>query len=556
VAKKIFLGEMLVNAGLISKEQLVNALEFQKSSGLRLGKTLINMGIVTEEAIIEAIGEQAGIPYVNLDSYVIDQKVLDIIPENIARSQQIFPLFKIGDTLTVAMADPLNVRAIDEVIRKAGCEVETVVSTEKQILNAIQHYYGLLGSFDDIVKTMETKDKKVSFKHGGAEEEAPVIRLVNHIILQAVRDYASDIHIEPDDKNIRIRYRIDGILHETIETQKHLQAALISRIKVMANMDIAETRSPQDGRIQMNLDGKEIELRVSSFPTIYGENIVMRILDQSKTVLLLEELGFPKSTLEKYRKLLTSPYGIILVTGPTGSGKTTTLYASLNAVNSINKNIITVEDPVEYRLKFIRQTQVNPKAGVTFASSMRAILRQDPDIIMVGEMRDLETSETAYQSALTGHLVFSTLHTNDAASALARLLHLGIEPFLISSSTNGVIAQRLVRTICPNCKTRYKPSEEELRSYNIENNYNAEFCKGSGCKQCRQSGYKGRTGIYELMVMDDNLRKLIMENASVSTIRQAAKQTQGMKTLRERGLSKAIKGITTLEEVNRLTFED
>jgi type II secretory ATPase GspE/PulE/Tfp pilus assembly ATPase PilB-like protein len=454
------------------------------------------------------------------------------------------------------MADPLNVHAIDEARRKAGCEVDTAVATERQIKNAIELYYGISGTFDEIVQEIESGDLKVAIKPGDTVAEAPIIRLVNIIITQAIHENASDIHIEPDENKLRIRYRIDGLLVEAKAPPKNLQAAISSRIKVMAHMDIAETRIPQDGSFQMTIDDREIEFRISSFPTIYGENIVIRILDQSKNVLGLEELGFSPALIERYKGMLNSPYGIILVTGPTGSGKTTTLYASLSAVNTIERNIITIEDPVEYRLNFVRQTQINVKAGLTFASGLRSILRQDPDIIMVGEMRDLETAEIAFQSALTGHLVFSTLHTNDAASALVRLLHLGIEPFLIASSTVGVIAQRLVRTICQNCKVSYAPDAATLRSYHLDETKSYQFYSGKGCKICRNSGYKGRIGIYELMSIDDSMRQLILQNASALEIRELARKQQGMRLLREEGFALASAGMTTLEEVSRLTFEE
>jgi len=549
---------MLIDEGMITVEQLNRAIEQQKQSGLRLGQVLIRSGLVTEEGIIAALGDQAGIPYVNLDNYIIDPKVINFIPESLARASLIIPLFKIGTNLTIAMADPLNVKAIDEARRNAGCEVDTAVATEDQIRRAIDSYYGIASSIEDIVKEALEGDLKVTVEGAGAAAglEAPIIRLANLIISQAVRDNASDIHLEPEEHKLGVRYRIDGILHEAVSPPKHLQAALISRVKVMANMDIAETRAPQDGGFQIHTEGRTIEFRVSSFPTIYGENVVLRILDQSKSVLNLEDLGFSPDTLERFRALLTSPYGIILVTGPTGSGKTTTLYAALNSINSVDKNFITIEDPVEYRLPLIRQTQINPKAGITFASGMRSILRQDPDVIMVGEMRDVETAEMAFEAALTGHLVFSTLHTNDAAGALARLLHLGIEPFLVASSTIAVLAQRLVRTLCPNCKTAYTPSATLLRGFHLEGNEAREFYRGKGCKACRNTGYRGRSGIYELIAINEEIRKLILENASTTDIRNAARRSQQMRSLREDGLAKALKGLTTLEEVERITFEE
>ncbi len=553
--KRKFLGEMLIDAGVITTEQLQEALEYQNKTGVRLGRALVQKGITTEESIVEAIGQQTSIPYINLDTYIIDHDVLDLIPESTARENKILPLFKISTTLTIAISDPFNIKVIDKIGLKTGYTIETVITTEKQITNAISFYYGSSGSFHDIAEEIDKSGNKPDSKPGDTSKEAPIIRMVNNIIQRAVNDNASDIHIEPIEDALRVRYRIDGILHESIKTHKHLQAALLSRIKVLAHMDISETRIPQDGRFQMTIEGKEIEMRVSSFPTIYGENIVIRILDQSKTVLTLDKLGLDKNRLEKYTKALNTPYGIILVTGPTGSGKTTTLYASLNSVNSISKNIITVEDPVEYRLNLIRQTQINPKAGLTFATGIRAILRQDPDIIMVGEMRDIETSETAFQAALTGHLVFSTLHTNDAAGALARLIYLGIEPFLVASSTVCVIAQRLVRKICPQCKSSHNPPEEILKSCNYKGNNEAQFYMGRGCKQCRHSGYHGRIGIYEIMIIDEIIKNLILKKASVSEIRQAAVKHQGMKTLRQEGFEKALSGITTLEEVTRLTFD-
>ena len=556
--KRKLLGEMLIDEGLITAEQLTRAIEQQKQSGLRLGQVLLRSGLVTEEGIIATLGDQAGIPYVNLDNYIIDPKVVSLIPESLARASLIIPLFKIGTTLTIAMADPLNVKAIDEARRKAGCEVDMAVATEDQIRRGIDSYYGISSSIEDIVKEALEGDLKVTVEGAGAQAglEAPIIRLVNLIIFQAVRDNASDIHLEPDEHKLGVRYRIDGILHETVSPPKHLQAALISRVKIMANMDIAETRAPQDGGFQINTEGRTIEFRVSSFPTIYGENIVLRILDQSKSVLHLEELGFAPDVLEHYRALLASPYGIILVTGPTGSGKTTTLYAALNSINSVDKNIITLEDPVEYRLPTIRQTQINPKAGVTFASGMRSILRQDPDVIMVGEMRDVETAEMAFEAALTGHLVFSTLHTNDAPGALARLLHLGIEPFLVASSTIAVLAQRLVRSICPNCKAVYTPAPKLLKGFHLEEKAGREFYRGKGCKACRSTGYRGRTGIYELIAIDEELRKLILADASTTAIRESARRSQQMRSLREDGLAKVLRGLTTLEEVDRITFEE
>jgi len=487
---------------------------------------------------------------IDLDSYLIDVKVIDLVPESLARRYQLIPLFKIGNSLTLAMADPHNIHALDEVMLKTGCEVETVASTEVQIKKAIDQYYGVSDSIKDMVN---------GFAEEGREplgtEEGPAIKLVDLVMVRAIRDGASDIHIEPDEKGVRTRYRIDGVLHESGSLPTNLQSAIISRIKVMGNMDIAESRAPQDGRSHIKMEGKEIELRISTFPTIHGENVVIRILDQSNALMGLEGLGFSDHMKRYYETLITSPYGIILVTGPTGSGKTTTLYASLNSINCPEKNIITIEDPVEYRLSLIRQTQINPKAGVTFAAAIRSALRQDPDVIMVGEIRDLETAQAAVRSALTGHLVFSTLHTNDAPGALTRLSDIGVEPYLISSSVVGSLAQRLVRTICPKCRERYQPEPGIAKTLGLSNVKDHIFYRGKGCKSCRQTGYRGRIALFELLRVNDRVRDLISQRKPAGMIRKAARETLGMKALREDGIDKVLKGITTIEEVNKVSFE-
>ena len=485
--------------------------------------------------------------YVDLDSYLIDEKVIELVPKSLAQRYQLIPLFKIGNTLTVAMADPHNIPALDEVGLKTGCEVEPLVSTDIQIKTAIHRYYGVRDSIKEIVSELSEEGPEPS----GAEE-APAIRLLNLIMTQAIQDGASDIHLEPDRNSLRTRYRIDGVLHEVNSLPKHLQASIISRVKIMGDLDIAESRIPQDGRSQIKVEGKEIELRISTFPTIYGENIVIRILDQSIALMGLEDLGFSKDIIRHYEILIKRPHGIILVTGPTGSGKTSTLYASLNSINSLEKNIITIEDPVEYRLNLIRQTQINLKAGVTFASATRAVLRQDPDVIMVGEIRDLETAETAIRAALTGHLVFSTLHTNDAAGALTRLMDIGIEPYLISSCVAGALAQRLVRTICPKCKEHYQPEEKAVKDLGIAMAKDLVFYRGKGCKNCWQTGYKGRTALFELLVLNDTMQDLIMQKAPSGMITKLAGENQGIKTLREDGIDKVLKGITTIDEVNKV----
>ena len=489
--------------------------------------------------------------YVDLDSYLIDEKLIELVPERLARRYQLIPLFKIGNTLTLAMADPNNIFALDEVRNKTGFEVESVVSTDIQLKRAIDRYYRVRDSMKEIIK---------GFAEEGSEplgvEEAPAIKLLNLIMAQAIRDGASDIHLEPDENSLRTRYRIDGLLHEVSSLPKDLQSAIISRVKVMGNMDITESRAPQDGRSHIKMEGKQIELRISTFPTIYGENVVLRILDQSSALMGLEDLGFSPEALRDYQTLIKRPHGIILIAGPTGSGKTTTLYASLNSINCPEKNIITIEDPVEYRLNLIRQTQINPKANVTFASAIRSVLRQDPDVIMVGEIRDLETAETAIRAALTGHVVFSTLHTNDAPGALTRLMDMGVEPYLTSSSVVGALAQRLVRTICPKCKESYQPEEQAVEDLAITRTEDLVFYRGKGCKNCWQTGYKGRIALLEFLVVNDTIRNLILQKASSRMIGDVARETQGMKTLWEDGIDKVLKGITTSDEVTRVTFGD
>jgi type IV pilus assembly protein PilB len=449
------------------------------------------------------------------------------------------------------MADSHNIYALDEIRLKTGFEVESVLSGDIQLKTAINRYYGVKGKIKDIIK---------GFVEEGSEplgvEDTPAIKLLNLIMTQAIRDGASDIHLEPDENSLRTRYRIDGLLHEVSSLPKDLQSAVISRIKVMGNMDIAETRAPQDGRYNTKMEGKDIELRISSFPTIYGENLVIRILDQSTALMGLESLEFSPETLRDYEALIKKPHGIILIVGPTGSGKTTTLYASLNTISCSEKNIITIEDPVEYRLNLIRQTQINPKAKVTFATAIRSVLRQDPDVIMVGEIRDLETAETAIRAALTGHLVFTTLHTNDASGALTRLMDMGVEPYMTSSSVLGALAQRLVRTICPKCKESYPAEEKVIDNLALSKTEDLFFFRGKGCNNCRQTGYKGRNALFEFLVVNDPIRDLILKRAPSTMIKDAARETLGMKTLWEDGIDKVLKGITTIEEVSRVTGQE
>jgi len=516
--------DILVQKGLINQEQLDKARQEVEKCGVSIEKALDKLGFISELAIAQVFAETMGVPFIDLSDYLIDPEVIKMIPENTARKYKIIPLFRTEDSLTIAMSEPSDIVAIDEIREKSKIEViDSVFSTEDMILRAMDQYYGATGNIRELIgnlATEETKSKIKEEKTVEAVEEIPVIKLVNLIITEAIKDRASDIHIEPEENMVLIRYRVDGILHEVQKIPKHLQSLLLSRIKIMANMDIAETRNPQDGRIELKMENKILDLRVSSFPTVYGENIVLRILDKSAVLFGLEELGFSNDDLKNFQKVIQKPNGIILVTGPTGSGKTTTLYSALSMINSVERNIITIEDPVEYLIPLIRQTQINQKAGLTFANGLRSILRQDPDVIMVGEIRDIETAEIAIQASLTGHLVFSTLHTNDAASALTRLLDMGIESYLIASSIIGILAQRLVRVICPNCKEKVTPNADKIKELNIA--AEQEFYHGKGCSKCKNIGFIGRIGIFELLLMNDELKAMVLAKKSAGEIKQKA----------------------------------
>jgi len=562
MAKKDVSIDTLLSKGLLTQEQINTAKEDMKKTGLPIEKTLEKLGYITEEDIAKSVAESMNVGYIDLKHYLLNPDLAKLLPERLARKYKAVPLFKIAKSLTVVMANPSDIMALDEIRSESGMSIDPLFSTEKDIQSAIDQLYGTSGNIDDVIKTIDrTKiggagagpdDMKALAK---AAEDVPVVKVINLIIMQAIKDKASDIHIEPAEDLVRVRFRIDGILHETSVIPKNLQSIVASRIKILAKMDIAESRKPQDGRIEFRVEKKVLDLRVSSFPTIHGENIVMRILDKTSVVLGLEDLGFSKGDLAKYERLIRSAYGIILVTGPTGSGKTTTLYSSLSTVNSMEKNIITIEDPVEYELPLIRQTQVNVKAGITFATGLRSILRQDPNIIMVGEIRDKETADIAIQASLTGHLVLSTLHTNDAPSAITRLTEMGIEPFLVSSSVIAILAQRLVRKICPTCKEKYSPSPDVLKNLALpKETKDLTFYKGKGCDACKGTGYRGRIAIYELLDVTEEIRKLIVRKASAEEIKKRAME-EGMRPLREDGLDKIRQGITTVEEVLRVTEE-
>jgi type IV pilus assembly protein PilB len=551
--KRKKIGEMLLAEGLLTSEQLETALAEQRRHGGRIGAILKSLGFVTEEGIIKTLGRQTGIPHQVLSTVIIDPDVIKCVPELLARRHQAIPLYKKGITLTLAMVDPLNVVAIDDIARATGLEIQPVVATEQDVMRAIERQYGMTATIQEAVKDLDPIDEEDSSATAAERlaEDTPVVKFVSTIITQAVHAGASDIHIEPDADVLRVRNRLDGILQEVTTAPKGLQGGVLSRIKILADMDISERRVPQDGRIQMKVGERDIDFRVSTLPTIYGEKVVLRILDKRQGLVKLPELGFSPGTFETVQRLVTRPYGLFLVTGPTGSGKTTTLCAALNTINTMARNIVTIEDPVEYQLKIINQVQVNVKAGVTFANGLRSILRQDPDVIMVGEIRDRETATIAIQAALTGHLVLSTLHTNDAPSAVARLVDIGVEPYLIASSLIGVVAQRLVRKICPSCRKPTTVPSGVFEGVTPEGGALSP-AKGTGCSGCRNTGYNGRTALFELLTMNDALRDLIVERATASAMRAAAVKA-GYAPLRHAGLAKAASGITTLEEVYRVT---
>ncbi|WP_305041113.1 type II secretion system ATPase GspE, partial [Geoalkalibacter sp.] len=534
-------------------------------SGQRLGEILLEKKVISAEQLGRALARQQNLPFLESISLKgLDFELLDRIPIGFAKEYRIFPVQRDDNSIVLAMADPLDSRPLNDLTSLTGAYVEAVVATPQEILRAInQAYESRAGETREIIGDMGG-DAGENLPQGlepadllDTSDEAPIIRFVNSLVTQAYRERASDIHIEPFETELVVRYRIDGILYEVVKPPIKAHAGIVSRIKIMSNLNIAEKRLPQDGRFRVRIAGKDVDVRVSSLPTAFGERIVLRLLDKSSQVLTLEDVGLESTLLQQIHHMIHKTHGIFLVTGPTGSGKTTTLYAALTRLNSREKNIITVEDPIEYQLAGVGQIQVNPKINLTFANGLRSILRQDPDIIMVGEIRDGETAEIAVQSALTGHMVFSTLHTNDSAGALTRLVEMGVEPFLVASSVVGILAQRLVRTICPNCKEPYQPTADALEEMGFGASLpaGATAYRGRGCEQCMDIGYRGRTGIYELLTMDDELRDLVLKKSDSATIKNAATR-KGMVALRDAGLAKALQGRTTLEEVMRVTQED
>lgn len=548
------LGDLLVEAGLLKKVQLEDALRTKKQ-GQKLGDALLERALITERQLIEVLEFQLGIPHISLHRYPVDTSLMSIVSKEFARRNVLIPLKKNGDQILVAMADPMDYIAVDDLRMSTGFQIEQVIASKEEILQAINKNYSL----DESMKDSSIDELEGEIASGGAtatgEDDAPIIKLVNQILLTGLQQKASDIHIDHQEKKILIRYRVDGVLKTERGLPKSMQNVLTARIKIMANLNITETRLPQDGRIKITLDFTPIDLRISTLPTIFGEKIVIRILDLGTTLNNLSQLGFNKINYQHFLNLIKQPSGIILITGPTGSGKSATLYAALNYLNSDEVNIITVEDPVEYQIEGINQVQVNTNVGLTFATGLRSILRQDPNIVMVGEIRDTDTAEIAIRASLTGHLVLSTLHTNSAIATIPRLIDMGIEPFLVVSSLSGIVAQRLVRKICRECKEEYPPSEMEKNLFERRGIKIGKTHRGTGCGSCNMTGYKGRVAIQEILVIDDELRQMMMNNKSMTAIRDHALQN-GMIFLIDDGLLKVKQGVTTVEEILRVALDD
>ena len=563
------LGELLVREELITPVQLRRAVEEQRSTGSRLGHALTNLGYVDENELIQFLAQQYGVPSINVSDFEIDAEVLKLVPKEVATRHQVLPVSKAGNTLIIAMADPSNIYAVDDLSFITGHNIEVVVASETGIAEALEKYYTSAVSFDDLVLDFVEEDEEFEIADEFEEDinvldleksagDAPVVKLVNLILLDAIRKNASDIHVEPYERQLRIRYRIDGVLYEVMKPPVKLKHAITTRIKVMSSLDIAERRLPQDGRIKLKMGrGKEMDFRVSVLPCIWGEKIVMRLLDKSNLQLDMTKLGFEEDNLAAFREASHKPYGMILITGPTGSGKTTTLYSTLSDLNKTTTNVSTAEDPVEYNLFGINQVQMHEAIGLNFASALRSFLRQDPDIIMVGEIRDFETAEIAVKASLTGHLVLSTLHTNDAPSTVSRLLNMGIEPFLVSSAVNLIGAQRLVRRLCADCREPVDVPAQVLIDAGVppEDVDNFNVMRGAGCRTCNNTGYKGRIAVYEIMAIGDELREFILNGASTLELKREAIRA-GMKTLRMSALNKLATGQTSLEEVVRSTAPD
>ncbi len=557
------IGDLLVEKGLLTPAQLHAVLEEQTKTGQRLGQILLAKNWISEDDLVDVIHNRLGIPKISLENIVIDPKIVELVPLAIAKKHNLIPVFRIGTTLTVAMSDPLDIIALDELKYISNLKINRVVATGEAINRAIEQYYSLRDTMAEVIKDIGEEDLASNSELAatiseaeGSSSEAPLIKLVNLLIVQAIKERSSDIHIEPEESKLRVRYRVNGILKEQNSPPRNLHASIVSRIKVMAQMDVSEKRVPQDGRFVVKVGNMDVDVRASTLPTIHGEKVVLRVLDRRNLVVGLPNLGFDDQTKRDFEAMIRKPEGLILITGPTGSGKTTTLYAALNEIKSLEKNIITIEDPVEYSIPLVNQVQINDKAGLSFASALRSILRQNPDIIMVGEIRDAETAQMAVRAALTGHLVLSTIHTNDAAGAVARLLDMGVEDYLVASCLLGVLAQRLVRTICPRCKAKDSLPASVIEMFGAELHGREEsFKTGAGCEECGGTGYQGRIGIYELLKLTGRLREMILSNTSSAAIKQSA-QSLGMRTMREQVIDKGIQGITTYREIIRVTQQD
>jgi len=563
VRKRKRLGEILISQNRITRDQLTQYLQLQKTTGKPLGRILVDEGVITEEELKLTLGEQLGIPHIWLRKGLVDPKIVPLLPKEKAALFKVIPMFRVNGMLTLATSDPNAIFVFDEVSKITHLQVQPVLCRADDIDEAIHTYYQQQVNIDEMMNSIDESEVEVVQAAPDREiselaemaEGSPVINLTNMILLKAIRDGASDIHIEPQAGKFRIRIRIDGMLYELMSPKIEMHPLVVSRLKIMANLDIAERRIPQDGRIQVYVDGRTVDLRFSSMPGIHGEKVVLRILDRNRAILDINRLGFDQDVLERFKYFLRRPHGLILVCGPTGSGKTTTLYSAITMLNTVEKNIITIEDPVEYQLENINQNQVKDSIGLTFAKFLKHALRQDPDIVLVGEIRDRETAEIAIQASLTGHLVLSTLHTNDSPSTITRMLEMGVEPYLLSSSLIACVAQRLVRTICPECKTYYYPPREVLEELGAAQDSNLRLSRGKGCQACYDSGYKGRIAIMELLEVDGGLQNLILKNPSIDTLIGHLNE-KGYHSLQKSGYRKALKGLTTIEEVKRVSTMD
>jgi type IV pilus assembly protein PilB len=548
------LGDILLEGGLVTEAQLQSAYDEHERAGRALGRVLVDQGVLTESQLVAALAQQIGMRFVELSEFPIDPSAVSLVPGQLARRYVVLPFGFEDGKLLLAMADPANFLAIEDVRAVAQAEVKPCVATRGDVLAAIDRHYRADSDLDDLTAILDHEEEEDLSKVREAVDDAPIVKYVNALITQAIQDRASDIHLEPTERDLRVRYRIDGVLHEIMRSPKTIQSGVISRLKIMADINIAERRIPQDGRLSVNANGKKVDLRVATLPTVWGEKVVMRILDNSTAMLDLADLGFSEENYQRYSWSFVKPYGMILVTGPTGSGKSTTLYATLNILNRPEVNIITVEDPVEYRLAGVNQIQTHVKAGLTFSSALRSILRADPDIVLIGEIRDHETALIAIEAALTGHLVLSTLHTNDAPSAITRLTEMGVEPFLVGSSVDCVLAQRLARLLCPKCKEEYIPTPEALLTARYpwqDGEPLPRLFRSVGCSACAKTGYKGRLALHEVMPVSEEVERLTVEHAPASRITEVAIR-EGMITLRLDGMAKVAQGITSIDEILRV----